>query len=541
MYFYGKFKIYFLIIVCSLVLTNPARAGYQKLFTPRISVNTEYSDNLSLSKDNKTEDFITVISPGFTAQILGKTRALTFSYDLGYSSYDKLIENNTLRHNALFSGWIGFTKHTRLDFQNSFILTEESVTEIERTLTETEAATEETEIYALESEKEHEAETETVRRGRESHYTNTTNIGFTHQFGKSDIFNMRYVYSILENEDPSVKDKTNHNPSAGLNYWIIPGQLGVDASVSYTRGEYSATPGKDSYWEESLSPSLGVNYWFIPDRFGIETSFSYSKGEFSDPSDHLNHWHKSLKPYITLTYRSVPLHLETEVTVSRIAGRFSESSEDFNNWYGSLKLTKKFTKHLEGVVRYAHTIMDFKGEGEDYKIYDPSVGINYTLAEGVPLSFTIGYFTRDRLESKNESALSVNGDIGKTWMFSRHGSLSFATSSGYDESYFGAEKLGFGIYYDARCTINYAFTKYFSGNIYGAYRRDKYLDIKENTRNDETREMGSGLIYQKKWLSVMLNYFYRTVESTLSENDYEENRIHLKVILSPFRPIRILD
>ncbi len=537
----NKFKIYFLIVISTLTLTEMARAGYQTLFTPRISVSTEYSDNLFLSKDDKTEDYITVISPGFTAQVLGKTRGVTFSYDLGYSCYDKLTRNNTLRHNALFSGWIGFTKHTRLDFQNTFLLTEESVTEIERTPTEIEKAPAETETFVPEPEKKHKAETETIRRGRESHHTDTTTIGFTHQFGESDIFNMRYVYDIIENEDPNIEDETNHNPSAGLTYWIIPGQLGFDASVSYARGEFSATPQKDGYWEESVNPSIGVNYWFIPDIFGIETNFSYTKGDFLNTSDHLNHWYKSLKPFISLTCRSLPLHLEMEASFSHMGGRFSESSEDFNNWYGSLKLTKKFTRHLEGVVQYAHTIMDFKGDGEDYKIYDPSVGVSYTLSEGVPLSLTIGYFTRDRQESKNESALSVNGDIGKTWMFSRYGSLSFATSSGYDESYFGAEKLGFGIYYDAQCTAKYAFTKYLSGNIYGSYRKDKYMDIEENTRNDETREAGSGLTYRKKWLSVMLNYFYRTVESTSGENDYEENRIHLKVMLSPFRPIRISD
>ncbi len=507
-----------------------SQGGYQVILIPRISITPEYVDNLFSSHDNEAYDYITVISPGITAQITEKTRGATLSYDLGYSCYDSFPQFNTLRHNAQFSGWVEFSKHTRLDFQNAFILTEESVTKIEE-------SPDETETPLAEPEK-HVAEKETVRKSLEHHYTYDAIIAFTHQFGESDALSMKYAYSILENEDPTIEDKISHTPSVDVTYWFIPRQLSMEGGVSYTRDEFSDTYESPGYWEESINPILGLNYWFIPDRFGVQTGVSYTTGEYSNRSDGLNHWYKSTNPSVSLTYRPKFYQLELEAGLSCKRGRFSDPSDDFDNWSGNVGVSKQFTKKLGGFVKYSHSVMDFKGNGENYTIHDPSVGITYTPDEGVPVSLSIGYFFRNRQINENESAISLNGDIGKTWTISRYGSVSFKTSSGYDEDYLGAEKMGFGIYYDAGFTGKYVFSKELSGDVYGSYRRDKYDDL-ETTRDDETRELGSGLVFQKKWFTVRVDYSYRTVNSTLSENDYEENRIRWQVSLAPFRPIRI--
>ena len=110
-----------------LFSVSPA-CGYQITVTPRISVGEEYTDNHFLTKDNKTEEYITTISPGLTAKMLGKTNGAEISYNPTYVSYDKYSENNTWRQNAQFLGWSDITRNIRLEIRDSFLLTEETNT-----------------------------------------------------------------------------------------------------------------------------------------------------------------------------------------------------------------------------------------------------------------------------------------------------------------------------------------------------------------------------------------------------------------------------
>ncbi len=526
------FRIHALILMFVLSAAGLCEAGYRITFTPRVSVTPEYSDNLFTSNEDKANDLITVVSPGFTAEIAERTHALSLSYDLGYSCYDKFTEFNTLRHNAKISGWYGFSKHTRLDFQNMFLLTEEAVTKVEEEKAPGES------VNPLDQPKKHLAEKETVRQTREAHYTDTANLLFTHRFGEADLLNVKYAYSILENDDPDVEDKKTHNPSADVTYWVIPEKMNVKTGMSFTRNEYSGTSESSPYWEEITNPSVGMGWWFKPREFGIEASYSYTEGTYLDRSVGLNKWYKSGKPSVSVFYNSLPYHVNMEANLTLTEAEYFDAADDFENWYGKIKLSKKLTDKFEVFVQYAHTVMDFKGEGEDYSVYDPSAGISYMLAEDLPLSFSLGYFYREREISSNEAALSVNGNIGKTWSFSRYGSVNFSTASGYDEDFFGAERLGFGVWYDAKSTAKYAFSKYLSSDIFGTYRRDKYVDL-ETTRDDETKELGSGITFQKEWWLIRFDYTYRTLDSTLSENSYEENRIRFQIMLTPPRPIRL--
>ena len=524
-----NFRICVLVAI-SLLWPVTAPAACQVMFIPRISIVPEYSDNLFLTNENSAYDHITVISPGFTAQILEKTRGATLSYDLGYSSYDSFPQFNTLRHDGTLSGWIGFTKHTRLDFQERFLLTEESVTRLEE-----DGADEDS---PLAQQREHVAEKETVRKTREYHYTNDVTVALTHQFGESDLFSFKYVNGILENEAPTVEDRRTHNPSVSVTYWPVPDKLGLEGGLIYTRDEFSATPSERAYWEERLNPSAGFSYWFVPHEFGMTANLSHSSGEFLGKADRRKHWYESTRPSMGLSCLYEPYQLSIEGDISHTIGSFSDPSDDFDNWNGSLSLTKKFTRQIEGVIRYSHTIMDFKGSGEDYTLHVPSIGINTTLAEGVPLSLSVGYLLRERQRNDSEAALSVNANLGKTWDVSRYGSVTFDTSSGYDEDYLGAEKLGFGVHYDAGFTAKYLFYKELTGELNGAYKKNKYVDL-DITRNDETKEVGAALIFETRWFTIRVDYSHRSLDSTLSENDYVENRIRWQVMLAPLRPIKL--
>ena len=421
---------------------SPA-AGYQATFTPRISVSEEYTDNYFLTDDNKVYEYITTISPAFTAQILWISSGAEISYAPSYAIYDRFNENDTLRHNAQFSGWTEIAKNTRLDVSDSFLLTEEPLSEEDIAILQTEDPSAQIDT--------------TIRRSRQTYYTNSARVNLTHQFGESNSINLGYFHGLLENEDPSIEDNERHNPFLGLTHWFVP-KWGIEMQGSYTRGE-----------------------------FDTEEEFE------GDPSD------------------------------------------DFDNWNGSARLIKSFTRYFEGFIRYSHTYMHYIGETENYKVYNPSTGLNYTLPDDISLSFDIGYYIREMEESDNESGLNTSGSLTKTY---RRGSINLTGSGGYEESFFGAENLGFSEFYEAGGSATYQLTRHINLNIFGSYRNNKYEDI-EPEREDKITRGGLGLTIQPlTWMTFELNYTYRSVDSTLDINDYEENRGLIRVTLSPSLPYR---
>lgn len=426
-------KISFIVTI--LCLFASFSFGFQATFTPRISVNEEYTDNLFLSDKNKEHDYITTISPGFTIEALGKNSGATVSYDPSYSFYDRYSEKDAWRHNARFSGWADLSKNTRLDVSDSFLRTEDPLTDAD--------------IVALRAEDAFVQIDNTIRRSRNTYYTNSAAVNLTHKFGETDFFKLGYVNTILENDDETIQDNVMHNPSMGLTYWFIP-QWGFDAKVSYTKGEYDA-------------------------------------------------------------------------------------SDDLNKWSGRLKLVHKFTRQFEGFVGYGNEVVDYKGETEDYRTYNPFMGFNYAITEDTSISGDVGYFIHDNKSSDDDSGLTANMGLGKTF---KRGSLNLRGSCGYDEANFGAENLGYNKFYEAGGSASYELTRHISGNIFGSFRESKYKALASDRRDQNTR-CGLGLtIKLLPWMAIGVNYTYRLFDSTLAGNDYEENRGLISITLSPSRPFR---
>ena len=420
-------KIFYIAAI--LCLFASFAFGYQINFTPRISTSEEYTDNVFLSDTNKEHDYITTISPGFTIEALGKNSGATVSYDPSYSFYDRYSENDSWRHNAQFSGWADISKNNRLDVRNQFVQTEDPLSEAD--------------IVSSRVKDPYAQIDNTIRRDRNTYYTNSSTARFTHSFGESDSIYLEHNYSILENDDETIEDNAMHNPSMGLTYWFMP-QWGFDANVSYTKGEY-------------------------------------------------------------------------------------DTSDDLNKWSGRLKLVHKFTRQFEGFVGYGHEVMDYKGETEDYRTYNPFMGFDYAIAEDTSISGDIGYFIHDNKSSDDDSGLTANMSLGKTF---KRGSLNLKGSCGYDEADFGAENLGYSKFYEAGGSASYELTRHVSGNIFGSFRESKYKALAPDRRDQNTR-CGLGLtIKPLTWMAIGVNYTYRLFDSTLAGYDYEENRGFINITLT---------
>ena len=430
-----KIKIYILIAVCSLIMVASSTFGYQATITPRIRVAEEYTDNLFLTYPNKDHDYITLISPGLTAEIVGKGIGAGISYDPSYAAYANFNEKDVWRHTLNFSGWAELAKNTRLDISDSFYLTDDPDPYGDVAIIRTEDPT-----APIDS---------TIRTSRQTYYTNTARASLIYNFGISDSIRFEYNHYILENDDPNIEDSESH------------------------------------------SPAIDFTYWFSP-KWGLATNGSYSRAEF-------------------------------------------EISDDRDLWYGEVSLMKRFTGNFQGYLRYSHTGVNYRGETEDDQTYNPSIGIMYAIAEDISLTVDIGYFNNNYEFRDDQSGFTLDGRLIK--MF-RRGSINLSTLGGYDYALFGAENLGFTQFYEVAGSGTYPFTQRISGNVFGSYRNNNYIDSFPD-REDLVTGGGLGLTFQPlMWMSIDLRYTYRSVDSTVDTNDYEENRGLIGITLFPSTPFR---
>jgi len=198
-------------------------------------------------------------------------------------------------------------------------------------------------------------------------------------------------------------------------------------------------------------------------------------------------------------------------------------------------LLRRFSKRLNGFVQFGYGNLDYDGNSEDAEGYDLSAGFDYTISKDTFMSVAAGYAWLDRDRSNNESAPSVGVTIKKTL---KKGVIYLTGSGGYKEPTQGAETLGVREYYEAGTSVSYQFTKFLSGNAFASYRYDDYLE-ETPEREDKTTKAGLGMNFQVlKWMSLGVNYTFRTVDSDRSLEEYDENRVFFEISLFPARPFR---
>jgi len=452
-----KFKIYFCVVISTILFTASSVFAFQATFLPRISLTEEYSDNLFLSENNEEDDYITIISVGFTTEFLWQHGGIEMWYDPARVLYHEFTENDTWRHSGLLNAWVDLTRNNRLETRNALVRTEDPLG-IE-------------EINFLRSDDPAIEADPTLRTTREPYITNHTSLRFTNTFGENDSFYLEIASINLENEDETLEDNTRHPLSAGLTYWFAP-RWGFELIGTYTKAEYYR----------------GDDFYTIPG--------------------------------------AVP-------------------SDDFERWEGSIKLMKEFSKQLEGHLAYSHTSVDFEITEEDYQIYNPYIGFDYSISADKTIAVDVGYFILDydkeTVEQKDDSSVTAEVTLEKIF---RRGLISLTGSTGYSGAYFGAEDLGLSKFYETGLEAEYSLSTRIIGDIFSTYRQDKYED-EVPTRKDKTTSYGVGLTYTyERWLSSKINfiinaeYSYNKINSNIDTSDYTENRGLLSITLTRSQPYR---
>ena len=421
-------------VICTLFLTTSMSFGYKATFLPRVAVRGEYTDNIFLTEDNslKDDEYITTITPGFTADIVGKNSGAKISYDASYAMYKNYDEFDGWRHKADLRGWSQVSKMTNLNIRDSFLYTEDP-------LKDEDLARERTEDPGNPIDT-------TVRKTRRIYYTNYANINMNHQFGEYHSFRVAYSHYLRKDEDPAYEDNQYHNPSAGLTYWFGP-------------------------------------------QWGFEVNGSYQLNQY-------------------------------------------EYSEDIDVIVGDMGFLKRFGKHFIGHIRYTHVVVNYQGEENDDQTYNPSIGFNYEIAKDISLNLDVGYFRNDF--KLREDTDAFNGSLLLIKEFER-GKINLSALGGFDYDFYGSEKLGFNKFYEGAVSGSYQFLKFIGGYIYGSYRNSDYID--RGDRTDKNTAIGAGLYWQAlEWMNIGLGYRFRTLDSTIPTNEYDENRVKITITIAPTVP-----
>ena len=307
-----------IVTACILFFAVSSAIGYQATFTPTISVGEGYTDNLFLSDSDKEHDYITTISPEFSFNIAGKNNGADISYAPTYSIYDEFSENDTWRHSVLLSGWADVSKNNRIEIRDSFLRTEDPVSEAD--------------IATLRIEEPTALIDSTIRRSRQTYYTNSASIRFTHQFGESDVVYLEYLNRILENDDPDSEDSTRHNPSIGLTYWFLP-------------------------------------------RFGLDTDISYTKGDF-DTNDDFDQWSGNVRLIRRLTRQ-----FETFIQYDHTSLDYDEDSDDYQTYNPSIGFNYSPAQDLSLLFDIGYYINDTEGRDNDDGL-TANIGLSKTFRRG---------------------------------------------------------------------------------------------------------------------------------------------------------------
>lgn len=209
------------VLLALLACLAAAPAGAVTTITPSLTISEEYTDNVDQDATGEREEFITVISPRISLNMQEQRYQASFSYSPGFTLYHREEDSDTVRHNANALISAQLTRQTELTLTESFVQTDEPRTTLD-----------EDEVYG-------EWVDPTLRRGRETWYSNTAGVSLNHRFGEEDSFGLGYRHRMLENDDPLIEDSQRHTTYANLAYWFSAA-YGFSADASYERGLFDS-------------------------------------------------------------------------------------------------------------------------------------------------------------------------------------------------------------------------------------------------------------------------------------------------------------
>jgi len=284
---------------------------------------------------------------------------------------------------------------------------------------------------------------------------------------------------------------------------------------------------RKTYYTNSARVNLSHQFGEF-DSFNIGYRHYFIENDLSDYEDKQTH-----NPYMDLTYWF------THNWGVNIGGSYTKADYDDEDDYdfilANARVVRRFSRQLNGFVQFGYATLDYDGNREDADGYDLRAGVDYKISQDTYMSLSAGYAWLDRDTSDDESAPSLGITVKKTL---KKGVIYVTGSGGYKEPTAGAQTLGIREFYEVGTSATYQLTRLFSGRAFASYRYDDYLEYTPE-REDKTTKAGLGLDWQiLRWMSLGLDYSFRTVDSDRDLEEYDENSVFFSISLFPSHPFR---
>ena len=226
-----------LLVIISLPALSSLALAAKYTFTPRLDVDSYYTDNINLTRTDKQDDIVTSVIPGLTAGVSGQTAGISFNVAPGYTFYKNSTDDNYWRFNAGLDSFLEITQNTRFSVTDNYYLTRDPNPEFL--------------ITDVRANEPGASVDPTVRQGTAKYWRNNFGARVDHQLGQDKTIYAEYRNRILRNDNNLLYEDSDVNTGiAGVTYFFGP-RWGTEIEGTYSRRTYDqasdfvGTPASD--------------------------------------------------------------------------------------------------------------------------------------------------------------------------------------------------------------------------------------------------------------------------------------------------------
>ncbi len=385
-------KIIVCISLAILMSCGSLFASYQMEITPSLSLGSLYDDNIDLDNTDEQSDWIFTLTPGVVFNVASQKNNFSLNYAPSIVRYKERDENDTVRHAASMTFNQALTQNLEFRISDTYLKSEEPLEETENIIG--------------------------VRRTRESYQRNNGDVSMRYSFGSSNMFEVGYNNSWLENDDVTIDDGTIEDPYASYLYWFNV-KHGLELNAGYTRAEFTrdnnTPPDDDDY--SGLTQGIGYRY-----RYNPQSTF-FMHYDFTDRD-----FKGSTIDYEVYEGRlGLEKNISQDMSYSISAGyllRKTDLDEEDDGLNADISLTKTFNRgslNISGSSGWNEAYLEADSRGFT-KYQSVTSSFNYQATENLSNNISLSY-RQDKDEDSRKSK-TVSAGYGWSWAFLRYYSMS---------------------------------------------------------------------------------------------------------------------
>jgi hypothetical protein len=374
-------------------------ASYQVEFTPSLSLDTQYDDNIYLYNANEESDWITSLSPGIIFNITSQKNSLSLNYSPSIVRYKERDDNDTTRHLASLSFNQSLSQRLEFNISDTYIKSEDPIEGTEGIIS--------------------------VRTTRSTYYRNSAEANIRYNFGSANLFELGYRHSLLENDDPTIDDGTIEDPYASYLYWFNT-KHGLELNAGYTKADFSRDgalfPDDDSLPEDDytgLTQGIGYRYRYNPNST-VFMHYDFTNRDFKGDTTDYEVYEGTL---------GLEKNISQDVSYNVSAGYFlrkNDLDESDGGLNADISITKTFNRgsfNISGRSGWDEAYLEAENRGFT-KYQSITSSFNYRATENLSNNISVSY-RQDKDETEiSRKSKTVSAGYGWSWSFLRYYSMS---------------------------------------------------------------------------------------------------------------------